>query len=185
MSNETDKYVKKVNASLRTIFGEDVRREHSSKIRTGDVEVYSPRPDILVFPEAEEDGTKIYDKCKSLADEGNAKKFIRKIIEKSMNREGMNEWNEYNKNPRYFIGIEIENGTSRNFKHVLGSMTNLSALCFMGVVVFYKSDIAVIERLKEYMSFVYEKKKIEFPLFPNVFILKRSDFDEIIKPSLF
>jgi hypothetical protein len=177
MPNQTDEYVKKVKESLITIFNKDVRKGRSSNIRTG---VYSPRVDILVLPEAEEDGHNIYNKCKFLAEKGNAKKFVGEIFEKSMNLQGRKEWDQYNKNPRYFIGIEIENATARNFKHVLGSMTNLSALCFIGVVVFYESNTAVIERLKRYMSFVYEKKKIEIPLFPNVFILKRTDFDEII-----
>lgn len=177
MTNKTDEYVKKVEKSLKNILDVDVKREHGSKIGS---EIYSPRIDIVIFPEAEEDKKTIYDDCTSLKEkDGKAKEFMTKIIEKSMNSE-VDEWNEYNKNPRYFVGIEIENGTYRNFKHILGSMTNLSALCFMGVVVICKSDAVVIERLNEYMSFVYEKKKIEFPLFPNVFILKRDNFEEIV-----
>lgn len=171
---KTSEYEKKVEESLKSIF-DSVKTQHGSEI--GD-EIYSPRPDLIIFPEAEKNETYIYDICnKSLAEKGEVQNFITNIVKKSVHWGERNKWNEYNKNPRYFIGIEIENGTSRNFKHILGSMTNLSCLCFMGIVVICNHDS--IEKLKEYMSFAYEKRKIPL-LFPNVFMLQRTDFEKII-----
>lgn len=183
MPDLTSEYQKKVQESLNEILqgitDVEVKREHSSKIDKRN-KIYSPRMDLLIFPEAEEEGTKIYNKCISLKEDTKVKEFIRKILEKSMNKDKREDWGEYNTNPRYFIGIEIENATSKNFKHVLGSMANLSALCFFGILVFYTSEDKIIKRLERYMSFVYEKKKLTIPLFPNVFILKRSDFEEVV-----
>ncbi len=151
-----------------------MKRQHGSEIG---YEIYSPRPDLTIFPEAEKDETYIYNECMSLAQEGEVRNFITNIVKKSVNWGERNEWKEYNQNPRYFMGIEIENGTSRQFKHILGSMTNLSCPCFMGIVVICNTDS--IEKLKDYMSFAYERRKIPL-LFPNVFMLQRTDFENII-----
>lgn len=183
MPRTTSKYQKTVEESLKNVLQNitnvDVKNEHSSKIDRENKK-YSPRIDLIITPEAEAPRTNIYDNCTSLKDDGKTGEFITKIYDESMNKNGREKWYEYNKNPRYFIGIEIENATVKNFKHILGSMANLSALCFMGIVVFCNaSDVKVIKRLKEYMSYIDEVKKIPL-MFPNVFILERSDFEEII-----
>ncbi len=171
---KTSEYEIKVEESLKSIFFDNVKRQHGSEIGH---EIYSPRPDLIIFPEAEKDETYIYDECVSLAQDGDVQNFITNIGRNSVNWGERNKWEEHNKNPRYFIGVEIENGTSRQFKHILGSMINLSCLCFMGIVVICNTNS--IEKLKDYMSFAYERRKIPL-LFPNVFMLQRKDFEKII-----
>lgn len=186
MMSKTSKYQKKIEETLKEnlqdINNVEVKHEHRSNIEVKNG-VYSPRMDIVIFPEAESSGTNIYHDCKVLKSSGRTKDFIDRIIKKTMFKKAKEDWYCYNTNPRYFIGIEIENGTVNNFKHILGSMTNLSSLCFMGVVVLCTLDSAINKKLEDYMNFVYEKKKIQIPLFPNVFILKRDDFEEIVSES--
>ncbi len=69
--------------------------------------VYSPRIDVIVPPK---EGRQINSKCEKLIRQKPYRKFLDLLIKKALNSDLLDF--SINRNPRYFIGIELESATS-------------------------------------------------------------------------
>lgn len=79
-----------------------------------------------------------------------------------------------NNNPRCMLAIEIEHSGSS--KHMLGNIANVSILGAIGIVIpFNEKKLALCKRIKKYVTFATEVKKIQ-DIFENVLIIRKEKF---------
>jgi len=128
---------------------------------------------------AEKDGVRINNECKELIKRKLYRMFLNLLVENALNKHLNSEINE---NPRYFIGIEIENATSINIKYMPSSITNLHLLCKIGILVVMKLDSRNLEKINRYLSFIHERKKLN--PFSNVILIEKKKFDKILEQML-
>jgi hypothetical protein len=162
---------------LKKIFigNDNIKKEWRADI--GQFNLYSPRLDLAVGPFAIN---------KSMIDEyellqNKYRIFIEGIIEihnlnlseiyENYNDRNIFQARKTNYNPRCFIGIEIENSSSR--KHLLGGAINASALSRFGLLIGYNEDkYNALRKLEGYLNFLTEVKKNTFNT-NNLLILRK------------
>ncbi|MDP3041752.1 MAG: hypothetical protein Q8N62_03340 [Candidatus Omnitrophota bacterium] len=178
-NNAVKRYQNKVFDILKRIFGEDnVEKEWNVAKNSQDDftrELYCPRLDLAVGPfnihrNVYEDNLNING---TLNANGNLVKRLWRASElkvSSFERFMRNK----NDNPRCMLAIEIENSGSS--KHMLGNIANVSILGAIGIVIpFNEKKLALCKRIKKYVAFATEVKKIE-DVFKNVLIIDKDKF---------
>jgi len=190
ISKETKKYQEEIAKKLERLFKCKVYTERDTRLNRNRNEVYSPRIDVIVPPIAEKNGVRINTKCKQLMEQKPYRKFLDSLEVNALNSDLINF--SINSNPRYFIGIEIENATSINIKYMLGSITNLHLLCKIGILVVMNPNNRNLKKISEYLKFIREKKKLEVfseafsnvTPFSNVVLITREEFDKMLDSML-
>ena len=168
-------YEKNVIEVLNRNLGLISTRQKSMKIED---DTYSPVPDIIIGPTSFEKGNR-NEEYKELLQKRKIKKLIKLLKGKALNADQFSP--EVNENPRVFIGIECENSTAKDAKHMLGSITNLSLMSKVGILVVYDHGKETLERIEKYLTFVERKEKIKHvDAFKNVFLITKSNFDDIL-----
>lgn len=85
-----------------------------------------------------------------------------------------------NKNPRCFLAIEIENTGNR--KHRLGSIVNAAAIGKVGIIVtFTKESNNSFRKIRKYLQFIRDVKKIEEDISKNVIMISKNDFSNVLE----
>jgi len=176
-----------VYSSLKRIFGEkNAKKEWNvAKNSTDDFirKLYCPRLDLAVGPfnisrKITYNNTEI-EKAITYY-----RSFIDKMFNNSEQRDGnFDEFlNKRNINPRCFLAIEIEkSGTS---KHMLGNITNVSIIGSIGVVIpFNDRQLSNCKRIKEYVDFATEVKKIK-AIFENILVIDKENFLKVLTMEL-
>lgn len=142
--------------------------------------IYSPTCDVAVGPFSFREGSlnRLY--C-DLAGLGEIARFISDLQDRSLGS-GYNEaLLNFNKNPRCFIAIEVENTTAQDVKHLLGSITNCSLMGKIGIVVIFDKYMDYAKRLLQYLAFVKRVKKAEKELLRNVFVVRKSRMSTLLQ----
>jgi hypothetical protein len=142
--------------------------------------IYSPTCDVAVGPFSFQEGN-LNDVYCNLARLGEIERFVRNLQEISLGS-GYNEvLLDLNNNPRCFIAIEVENTTTKDVKHLLGSITNCSLLGKIGITIIFDEYLHYAERLLAYLAFVKRVKKTSKDLFRNVFVVPKSRIDRLLQ----
>lgn len=141
--------------------------------------IYSPTCDIAIGPFSFKEDQKYDETYRRLYRCSEIATFLDNVKEKNL---GFNDNNilTINKNPRCFISLEIENTTAKDVKHLLGSIMNCSLMGKVGIVVVFDEYIEYAKRLIMYLQHAENKKKMTEKLFRNVFILSKSDMNDIL-----
>ncbi len=169
---ETKKYQDKITKLLSKIFGKlNVEKEWDVAKNSQDEftrSLYCPRIDIVVGP---------FNITRSVENniEGinNAHRQIPLFIEGLKQISGI-QLEEYNKNPRCFIAIEIEKGGTR--KHMLGDIVNASSIGNIGIIIPWNNKAYnAFERIKRYLDFIKTVKKTSHSP-KNLLIIRKTKF---------
>ncbi|GEM_PF-2747587 len=169
---KTKLFQNKVQTFLIRVFPDkEIRYEDNLQMRKG---VYAPEIDLTVGPFAIDD--KKANEFSELADEYQV--FLDLVKNRSINREEFDY--HTNRNPRCFIGIEIENSTEKNPKHVEGSICNLHILSKVGILIAFNRK-NTISKIYEYLRFAKEVKKTPDYLFKNVALISKANFEKIMR----
>lgn len=85
-----------------------------------------------------------------------------------------------NKNPRCLLAIEVENRGSR--KHRLGSIVNAAAIGKVGLLVAFTAEsYNSLRKIREYLQFITDVRKVEEDISKNVIIISKDDFSRILE----
>lgn len=176
-----------VYSSLKRIFGENNAKKewNVAKNSTDDFirKLYCPRLDLAVGP-FNIDRKITYNNTEIEKAIRYYRSFIDKMFNNSEQRDGnFDEFlNKRNINPRCFLAIEIENsGTS---KHMLGNIANVSIIGSIGVVIpFNDRQLSNCKRIKEYVDFATEVKKIK-AIFENILVIDKENFLKVLTMEL-
>lgn len=169
-----------IASKLRELFGADqVIPEWDVAKDSRDAwnrDLYCPRIDIAVGPfnidgnvvENREIINNAYARYTHIIDRLNAASD-RKISEEHLNR-----------NPRCLLAIEIENTGSR--KHRLGSLVNAAAIGKVGIVIaFTNESYTSLGKIREYLQFILDARKVEGDISKNVIIISKNDFLNVLE----
>lgn len=170
-----------VHEKLQNIYGELAIKEWSIKKDSGDrlpKDMYCPRIDIAVGPynidgQVSENNRRI----NLMIDE--QKSFLRKLVNKSETDVGdIDDFLQFkNKNPRCFLGIEIEASGGR--KHMLGDIANASIISAIGIVIPLNDRLKGFKGIKKYIEFATRVGKMNSS-FNNVLIITEENFTQIL-----
>lgn len=177
-------YQELTRKSLSSIFGQNnVIKEWNVAKESRDAftrQLYSPRLDLAVGPfNIDANIKRNQEEIKKALD--NRRKFIDAMLQHSDPPAcGIEQFlANSNPNPRCFLAVEIENSGSS--KHMLGNIANVSILGAIGVVVpFNDEKLALCRRIREYVAFATEVRKLK-GVFKNVLIINKQNFLRVLE----
>lgn len=176
------KYQEKIVPQLRRMFGTNqvISEWNVAKESRDDLsrKLYCPRIDIAVGPF--NIGRKVVNREMIENAYLRYENFIRKLNSAS---DGKISTEHLNKNPRCFLAIEIENTGTR--KHRLGSIVNAAAIGKVGIIVtFTKESNNSFRKIRKYLRFIRDAKKIEEDISKNVIIISKNDFSNVLEECI-
>ena len=179
-SRSVKEYQEEIVSKLRRMFGTNqVISEWNVAKDSRDAlgrKLYCPRIDIAVGP-FNIDGNVV--RNREMIDNAYLRyeNFICKLNSVS---DGKISTEHLNKNPRCFLAIEIENTGTR--KHRLGSIVNAAAIGKVGIIVtFTKESNNSFRKIRKYLQFIRNVKKIVEDISKNVIIISKNDFSNILE----